>query len=589
MCRKAHALSAVDQLSGEFRGSEPRVTGSISARYDGPSLPESGLYLAEWTLKKTSIHAPQVLIAARRTAAALVREKTLTPTARVAYCRQLLDRNTRREDLRELASLLASLPIDERHYWVGTFYTLLLPMQQRRSQAAYFTPAHLSRNILTELQGAGFDPASHSVIDPAAGGAAFLSTVAGLMREVGVPAAIAARRLHGMDIDRGLAQLAELLIAERLGTPVKSGSIVRAGDALTLPKPPQFDAVVANPPYGRVSLSAQTAEYWKDVCHPGHINKYALFTKLSLSLAKPGGLVALVLPSSFIGGPLYDRLRIFIRSQAEILTLGAVLDREDLFVDVQQDVSVLVARVGEPHPFARAVKFSACVGRGPLKNVALAKLPVEPESAWTVPAHASGITVGGATLSSYGATVRSGYFVWNREQHRMRKDAKRKFDIPLIWAQNITAGKFCFPKAKRRKGCDFVRFDGKSSAIVRSNALVLQRTTNSSQSRRLIAARVAPKTIKKYGGFVSENHTIVITATNTQTLVGLVHLLNSAAVDARYRRLSGTANISVSLLRQLDLPTPEAFAAAMAKHTHIERAIEIAYVLSASGATKEAA
>jgi adenine-specific DNA-methyltransferase len=34
-------------------------------------------------------------------------------------------------------------------------------------------------------------------------------------------------------------------------------------------------------------------------------------------------------------------------------------------------------------------------------------------------------------------------------------------------------------------------------------------------------------------------------------------------VDQRYRRVSGTAAVSVTLLRQLDLPSPSAFASAL--------------------------
>lgn len=532
--------------------------------------------------------ALQNLVAARKAAAAL-RSKATSPATRLDLCRKLLGATGLPKDLTGFSALLSKCTVDERHYWIGTFYTLLLSVEQRRSQAAYFTPPHLSRNVLVALEAAGFDPNSHSVIDPAAGGAAFLSTVAAVMKDAGGPVNDIVRRLRGVEIDRGLAQLAEILIADRLERAVQQGAIVSTGDALTSSPRKKFDVVVANPPYGRVSLSDQPADYWEDVCHPGHINKYALFTKLCLSLAKPGGLVALVLPSSFIGGPLYDRLRQYIRSNAQVLTLGAVDDRDDVFVDVQQDVSVLIARVGEAHRIIKPVTFSACAGRGPFKGVAAANLPAKIGAPWTAPAHASGLPVGGATLADYDATVRSGYFVWNREQDRMLTKRSRKLDFPLIWAENIAAGKLCTPGAKRRSGLDYVRFESDSSAIIRTNALVLQRTTNNAQPRRLVAARVNPAVLKKYGGFVSENHTIVITAGSSQVLPTLARLLNSAAVDARYRRMSGTVAISVELLRQMDLPKPEALAAALRKHEDIEKAIETAYALSSAMTARAAA
>ena len=67
----------------------------------------------------------------------------------------------------------------------------------------------------------------------------------------------------------------------------------------------------------------------------------------------------------------------------------------------------------------------------------------------------------------------------------------------------------------------------------------------------------------RWGGFVTENHTIVLTAESPKRLALAVKLLNTSAVDQRYRRVSGTAAVSVTLLRQLDLPTPAAFSAAL--------------------------
>ena len=189
----------------------------------------------------------------------------------------------------------------------------------------------------------------------------------------------------------------------------------------------------------------------------------------------------------------------------------------------------------------------------------------------------SAFAIGGATLEDYGVSVKAGYFVWNRELDRMEKRRGRKNDLPLIWARNVRAGSLCEPKAKKRRGVDYVRFDKENAAIVRAPALVMQRTTNNSQRRRLIVARVAPSVYTRWGGFISENHTIVLTGPNVKTLDIVCALLNSEAVDRRYRQLSGTASISVKLLRDLDLPTPESLAKAISKGLNPEDAVREAY------------
>ena len=95
-------------------------------------------------------------------------------------------------------------------------------------------------------------------------------------------------------------------------------------------------------------------------------------------------------------------------------------------------------------------------------------------------------------------------------------------------------------------------------------AVVLQRTTNNRQVRRLIAAVVPPRVIKKHGGFVAENHTILMLPSQQSAQFRLLcRLLNTNAVDRRYRRVAGTASISISSLRDLLLPKPQHLSAAV--------------------------
>lgn len=537
-------------------------------------------------VERKIIHARELLVLARKGALEIIRANELTPIRRVRICLGLLEGEPSEGLLSEFVSRLAKLGVDQKHYWVGTFYTLLLSPAVRRAQAAYFTPPNLSKALIRLVREQGFDPLRHTAIDPAAGGAAFLSTLAGEMRELGASPKDILRRLHGIEIDRGLARLSEALIADRIDGVIASGSVVEVRDALKARHTTTYNLVIANPPYGRISADALRGDAWRDVCHPGHINKYALFAERCFRLAKPGGLVALVLPSSFMAGPLYGKLRGYMREKGEILTLGSVTTRNDVFVDVTQDVSIVVARVGTEHRAARAVSFGNVTGFGPFKSTFATTLPANAEDAWMSTGKQPGLAIGGATLADYGAVLRVGYFVWNRELERMSKRRSAKLDMPLVWARNIRAGAFCFPKAKRGNGIDFVRFDEESSGIVRTNAIVLQRTTNSAQSRRLIAARVSPSVIQKWGGFVTENHTLVITGPNVAMLNTLCFLLNSAAVDTRYRQLSGTASISANLLRSLDLPTPAALAEAVDALGLSDAAVERAYARGLPAKTK---
>jgi adenine-specific DNA-methyltransferase len=109
-----------------------------------------------------------------------------------------------------------------------------------------------------------------------------------------------------------------------------------------------------------------------------------------------------------------------------------------------------------------------------------------------------------------------------------------------------------------KPGFGFAKIAQASTAIVRSNAVILQRTSNRRQSRRLIAAMVRQADAIGGHGFVTENHTIIVVPdpAKRQTLpLRLVRrLLNTTAVDTRFRRISGSVSVSTKALRDLPLP-----------------------------------
>lgn len=513
------------------------------------------------SVKKAASNKKISLLALARSAAGSA-PKNLTPERRAELAISLLGAPAPPPPFADFADGISALPTDERHYWIGTFYTLLLSEKVRRQQATYFTPPYLAEAVLDLAVSAGFDVCQHRVLDPAAGGAAFLSNVAARAHAAGIDAKAALNRLCGVEIDAGLAQVSEALVADRLGI-ASASQLITVSNALSLPAHASFDLVVANPPYGRVTAADLPDERWKDIAYSGHINKYAVFTELCLRYAKPGGLVALVLPSSFRAGPFYDRMRTYIRTQAQVLAIGFVPERKRVFADVQQDVSVLLLRKGIAHPREALVDFPVLTPEGS-GDVARLQLSVASGDPWPLPL-TNGGQAGGAKLSDYGVEARAGYFVWNREGDRLLPE-HRVSAFPLIWAKNVRVGKPCRPAGKEGLKTDFVHFDGPSASIIRTSAAVMQRTTNDKQPRRLLAAVVAPDVVETWGGFVTENHTIVLTSEDAEQLELAVALLNTAAVDDRYRLVSGTAAVSVKLLRDLDLPKPDAFRGALSRH-----------------------
>ena len=558
--------------------------------------------------------APDPLISRRlgelRQVAATLKKLRLSPleTCRTVIGGHALDIKTR--------AFFSGLPEDERHYWISSLYALLMPKARRRKLAAYFTPPHLAQYAIDRLIAAGVQPGKDRILDPSSGGAAFLVPLAARIalqaQGRGGSAESTLRTIEsslaGVEIERDLAKLSKTLLTDLLRKEIRSAGrkpriSIEQADTLKLPPPDiLYDAVIGNPPYGRVFRPTKAVlKDFAPVITDGYVNLYVLFLEQALRLVRPGGVICLIVPMSFVGGPYFAALRKRILERSHVLSLDPIDKRSDVFLDVLYDVCVLTLRKKGIATRAVLPTCSLLMIGQPNRALGSLDLPEQPTGRmWALPddKQKDGLfRIGLETLPDYGYVAKTGYFVWNREQDRYRVGKKpRTNEVPLFWAHNIKAGTLCKPYDGEPDSdrIGFVRIQRDSAAIVRSDAIIVQRTSNKRQSRRLNAAIVRKAKVPGARGFVGENHTIIIIPDPARdqkiSIAMLCRLLNTAAVDARFRRMSGSVSVSTKALNQLPLPTAMHVITAFSPGSEDEHAAEIAYAESLkSGPRKSSA
>lgn len=538
----------------------------------------------------------------RAIAAKFVRSK-MRPlqTCRAALSGRLLDKDAR--------AFFTALPEEEKHYWIASLYALLMPKARRRKLAAYFTPPHLARHAIDILIAEGVVPGESRILDPASGGAAFLVPLAARIadehRSRGARAETALKAIEstlaGIEIEPDLGALSRLLLSDLLRhqivrTERRLNVHIQTADTLNLEDPPSlYDAIIGNPPYGRVFRpTKKRLKQFAPVITDGYVNLYALFIEKTLRWVRPGGLICLVVPMSFVGGPHFAALRRRILQTAHVLRLDPIDKRSDVFLDVLYDVCVLVLRKRNgKEPAARAASSLIRIDEEP-RFLGYLDLPSAPtDRVWALPDGAQDDRLfhrGLSTLEDYGYIARTGYFVWNREQHRYRAGfTPRSTEVPLYWAHNVRPNATCAPQdgGDDEERIGLVRIETAKSAVIRTDAIVLQRTSNRRQKRRLIAALIRQSRVPGGRGFLTENHTILLLPNpnrkQTLPLRTLCRLLNTQAVDARFRRMSGSVSVSTKALRALPLPSATAVRAKFASKLTDDEAAEAAYELSIDG------
>ena len=481
----------------------------------------------------------------------------------------------------------------------------------------FFTPASLTEGLLNDLSQQGVDFGSQSFMDPACGGAAFLTPIALRMRATlsskgAGPLKVLKhieRHLHGCDLDNTLCKLSKHFLCMALHSEIqKTGYVpsfnVYKANSLThlVARLGTVDVVVCNPPYRKmraVELDLLRDTYADVIA--AQPNLYCLFIALCVRLLRVGGRAALVTPTSFLSGQYFGRLRRFLVRNTDVEHIGMVSDRQGVFIDVEQEtaLTVLRRRTEEDRTQVRA-NVSVVSGAGQYTSVGECMLP-SAGTVWPIPRSVDDVallnkaSLSRFRLSDYGYRVRIGAYVWNRDKRpkfESLQDARRvkaHTAMPLMWSRDIVSGGIV--RLEDTSAYDgehrFVDLgDKEHSSVVASPCVVMQRVTSNDQPRRLVAAAVSPGVFETYGGFVGENHIVIIEAVcDKPTLppTKLAKLLSAHAVDRYFRCISGSTNVSAFELNQLALPAPQALREGLANGGSMEEAVRLAFGLVSEG------
>lgn len=479
-----------------------------------------------------------------------------------------------------IGRLAAQLPVLEACHYLTSLYAALLPSKERSELGAFYTPPALTRRLLDLAEEEGVDWGTARVLDPASGGGAFLLEAASRMRralEGSKPAFILAQlgaRLTGMEIDPHAASLSQSAL-EVLLSDLSAASgrrlpvLVKVCDTIEEPTTELYDLVIGNPPYGRITLNAvQRKRYARSLY--GHANLYGVFTDIALRWTRPGGIIAYLTPTSFLGGQYYSSLRRLLAAEAPPTAIDFVHARRGVFEDVlQETLLALYRKGGEKERFQVHYLHLDDEREARLVKNGKVGLPADASAPWLAPREPGHVGLIAATeklgtrLSDWGYEVSTGPLVWNRFKEQMRNRAAHGV-FPLIWAEAVTAdGQFVFRADKKNHAPYFKTESGDEWLVVERECVLVQRTTAKEQHRRLIAAELPQSFIDEHDGVVVENHLNMVRAVGKPKVspAAVAAVLNSEVVDQIFRCISGSVAVSAFELEAIPLPSVTAMAA----------------------------
>jgi adenine-specific DNA-methyltransferase len=519
------------------------------------------------------------------------------------------------EPLKVFVGTLQKVSFLEASYWLSSAYAMLSNETERKRLAMFFTPASLTNGLLQDLTAQGVDFGSQTFLDPACGGAAFLAPIAlrirDALRKRGLNSLEILKHveahLYGTDLDETLCALSKHFLRMALHEEIRSSSYlpdfrVHRADSLADLQAMfgQIDVVVCNPPYRKMTadeLQPLRAQYSEVI--ESQPNLYCLFISLCVRLLREGGYAALVTPTSFLSGQYFGALRRFLARNSAIEHIGMVSDRLGVFMDVEQETALTVLRRCTVAPEASLEAWadvSVVSGTGTYQSVGRCLLP-STGAVWPIPRAVTDVALLHAAANSrfrlpdYGYRVRIGAYVWNRDLRpkfaslRAAKAARALTAMPLVWSSDISVGGSVQVDGSPRPDGDprFVDFgDKEHTSVVTRPSVVVQRVTSNDQPRRLVAAAMSASVLSDYGGFVGENHVVIleqISKTPRLSPTKLSQLLSAHFIERYFRCISGATNVSAFELNQLALPDPDVLTECMSRGLPMGEAVACAFGL----------
>jgi len=236
-----------------------------------------------------------------------------------------------------------------------------------------------------------------------------------------------------------------------------------------------YDLIIGNPPYFVCKKSDVPSEY-EDLIH-GRPNIFGLFILHSLSLLKPGGLLALVIPKSFLNSLYYSKIRNYIKETCSIVKIDDYSELND-FIDTEQATFGLILKKNTTSSVVGECSYSMLFNGNYIFTDNSAELKELFENS--------------TTLEKMGLKVRTGQIVWNEHKEELTDDEE---DTILIYNSNISNdNKFEAKEFKNDEKKQYINKDGRIDPV-----LVVNRGNGNSAYKLNYA-------IIEKGPFLIENH-----------------------------------------------------------------------------------
>lgn len=438
---------------------------------------------------------------------------------------------------------------------LGEFFESEKTKSERGKMGQFFTP----KPIVDYLIKTSNYEIGQSVADISCGSGRFLLGVLQILVSEQIELDEIIESIYGADIDPVLVRITvanirgylarngyRIDINQKLNIDVRD-SLENVDNLFSFSK--NFDLVLGNPPY----LKASPKNNW------GHPNLYASFVEAGIESLKAEGILAYIIPKSFVSGAYFKKLRRILQNKVQTKELVTLIERNSAFNQVLQEQILLVLKNIKPDEKQKIQVGNAFVNGG----LKIDKFAVSRESVFwdkkmlCLPKNRLDYKIfnkcflnGFKNLEESGLRVSTGHIVPFRVKRFLSCSIDRNHR-PLYWPHNVQPFKFIPEAESKKRECAAKDCEELKSYKLSEPVVAIKRISAKEQSRRIEAAL-----INNENEYFLENHLNFLwkKTSNAPSLKIMELLLNSKLWDYLFRLINGNTQVSAYEMNTFPLP-----------------------------------
>lgn len=486
-------------------------------------------------------------------------------------------------------------------------YLHLVSIEMRKQWGQYATPQKIARYILKSVNYVSTKSIiNKKIIDPSCGSGVFLVEAARIylfsLKKANVPQSkwypLITSAIAGIDIDPKACFFTRLNLSMILAPAIlqfatknnikdlnplpvycadtlelfvseASRDRVMYGDLNILLRN-QFDFVVGNPPYFKISgLSKRLKSVFSESIY-GHPNTYGLFIHAGIDMLKPQGKLGFIVPRSMLSGLYFKNLRGFIEKNTAVKEITSIAERKKTFDHVLHGTMILILEHNK-NTDDEKVAISNVQSSNDLdihNQISIHRDQIiqhlNGTTVWFIAESMDMYNIINRIIKEHpllsgqeiNCRAKTGQIVWNRVKPLLA-GSQEPDTLPLIWATDVGKFGFTFNRIGTSRPC-FLRVTSKTgNLIINEPGILVQRITADEQYSRIVASLPHEFCKKELNGYFVENHLNIIQSSKRETktdLYFLLGVLNSEIVEFFFRAMNGNTQVSATELNLLPIP-----------------------------------